>query len=82
MKKGESASSASSEHRAGFTDVTVEEPRPRVIRLETDDPSSTFDTDDVATRRVEVVGWAAVALDDIEGVAVETIHSAVVRTSL
>ena len=61
--------------------MAVEEPRSRVVSLEADYPSSTLDADDVATRRV-VVRWAAVALDNFEGMSVETIHREFIRTKV
>jgi hypothetical protein len=57
---------------AGRTDVTMEEPRSRVVRLEADNPRSTLNSEHIAARRIDVVGWAVPPLNDVEGVAVET----------
>ena len=52
--------------------MAMKEPRTRVVSLEPDDAGAAFESDNVATGRVDVVGWAAITLNDVECMAVET----------
>lgn len=67
--------------------TTMEEPRPRVICLESDPHRTpfrtltsaaykesirlTFDSHNITSRWVQVIHWARVALNDIEGMTVQ-----------
>lgn len=56
------------------TNVAMKEPRSRVVCLEADNARSTLNSEDIAAGRIDVVGWAVPPLNDVEGVAVETMR--------